>query len=156
MGYNLMVGNAVLVEPEDDDKEAYWTVESACEDDAPSFDEGSTDRCNVRFPSYRTWSAMCEDVGLTKLFYSEESGLFRGKYPGVNALEPAHLEEIQQALARRRASNGRKPPGFFPTDPKTHALVNNGTDPDLARLIWLEYWVRWALKNCERPSVLFA
>ena len=23
----------------------------------------------------------------------------------------------------------------------------------LARLIWLEFWMRWALKNCETPAI---
>ena len=23
----------------------------------------------------------------------------------------------------------------------------------MARLIWLDWWVQWALKNCERPAI---
>jgi hypothetical protein len=26
-------------------------------------------------------------------------------------------------------------------------------DADLARLIWLEYWIDWAIHRCETPAI---
>ena len=150
MGYNLTIGNAVLAEPDPDTNEYFVEVEGFEHPEAPAFGE-PTDHTSERWPSYSGWHDFCDEVGLRELFYDEEKGLL-AHHPGTVALNRDHLVVIEAALKRRRATNGRKEPGF-PDETPAGELIENGKDPQLARLVWLEYWVRWALENCERPAL---
>lgn len=150
MGYSLTIGNAVLGEPCPDTHVWSVDVEGFSHPDAPAFGE-PTDRTSQRWPSYSGWTDFCTEVGLTKLFYDKECGLL-SRHPGTFGLTQGHLKTVTEALERRRAVNGGKEPGF-PDETPDGELVENGKDGQLARLVWLEYWVRWALENCERPAI---
>jgi hypothetical protein len=149
MSYSLTIGNAYLAGPYRDSIKYYIDVQEFSHPEAPAFGEPSDHRSS-RFPGYTTWSDFCNEVGLTELFFDEESGLL-ANHPGTCALTESHLAEITGALERRRASNGGKAPGFKEQTQDGH-FKDVGKDPQLARLVWLEYWVRWALQNCERPA----
>jgi hypothetical protein len=155
MGYTLTIGEAKLREhdPLDCDGEliARYVVEHVSHPDAPAFGE-PTDRTNSRWPSYSVWRDFARDVGLEDFFYCKERGLIRS-HPGCFLLQGHHLEEIRAARLRRQGSNGGRPPGFWDEDEKTHQYIDNGNDPELARLIWLEYWVNWALSDCKVPAI---
>jgi len=43
-----------------------------------------------------------------------------------------------------------KPPGFNPEGTTEDTAQ---FDAVLARLIWLDYWIRWAFENCETPAI---
>jgi hypothetical protein len=150
MGYNLTIGNAVLGEACPDTHVYSVDVDGASHPDAPAFGE-PTDGTSQRWPSYSGWSEFCKEVGLTELFYDRECGLL-SRHPGTFALTQGHLDTIAAALKHRRATNGGKEPGF-PDETPEGELIDNGKDGQLARLVWLEYWVRWALENCERPAM---
>ena len=150
MGYNLTIGNAVLGQPYPETNEYFVDVEGFEHPEAPAFGE-PTDHTSERWPSYSGWYDFCDEVGLTEVFYDAEGGLMKS-HPGTAALTRDHLAVIEKALVRRRAMNGGKEPGF-PDETPEGALVENGKDPQLARLVWLEYWVRWVLENCERPAM---
>jgi hypothetical protein len=155
MGIVLTVGNAVLTDkwlPVLERNDPHWVVEDVHHENAPNFNVGD-DRCNSRAPSSSVWSEFCREVGLYELFYNESEGLLRGDWPGVNPLQAAHLDKIQWALDKRRRTNGGAQPGF--DEPNSRSNFRHAVDPQLARLVWLEYWVRWALTNCERPSLQF-
>jgi hypothetical protein len=148
MGYNFIIGNAVLEEIDPDNPGRPPRVENAEHPDAPAFGE-PTDHTNERWPSYTAWRDFCKEVGLVDLFYNKNSGLI-AQHPGACELTQVHLDEIARALEHRRASNGDKEPGFEDETPEGE-LIDTGKDAQLARLVWLEYWVRWALRNCEHP-----
>lgn len=43
---------------------------------------------------------------------------------------------------------------FYDEATKTSTTPDEGKyDPYLARLIWLEWWMTWALDNCETPAI---
>ena len=170
MGYYLQIGEA-QIEWEDGggEYEPHLSVGVAPlqHDAAPDFSEFGcpTGATNERSPSYSSWSGFCRETGLYTLFFGrngcrpmiiEEEGFHRetpllANHPGFAALFEADARFIRQALERRRATTGGKPPGFWRFAPGSLEPVENGTDPQLARLMWLDYWVDWAVKNCDRP-----
>lgn len=163
MGYNFTIGNAVL-EYTAGDEHMRITVESAVNDNAPNHCP-YTGKGNSRSPSYSGWSDFCKTAGIEELFYGkgwsrEESryldcpeGFHRetpllAEHPGAFPLTADDLAYIIKARVRREQSNRGRPPGFWGDD-----NVDNGNDHALARLLWLEFWIDWALKNCERPAI---
>lgn len=164
MGYNITIGEGVILTPNlDDADECGYDLSvgarGECRDDAPSFPGDSmTGKSNGRSPSYSTWSDFCRDAGIYDLFYNKANGLMR-KHPGTAFLAPKHGAAIAAALDKYRTKHPGAKPGwreqteggnFFdgPWKPETEGL-----DGTLARLIWLDYWVQWALKNCTVPVI---
>jgi hypothetical protein len=140
MGYSIKIGNAIPVfhrDMEFEDLSAYWDVEPATSADAPAFENDSmTGMSNGRHPSYTGWSNFLDATGLRELF----SELFV-THPGCVILNQSHYDEIHNALENYKQT-ATQPPGFL-----------DGQDYNLARLMWLEFWVRWALENCETPAI---
>lgn len=161
MSYDIYIGNAIPTSVELDDGEFYAmfrgvTVEGRANDDAPTFpNDAMTANGNSRHPGYRQWSEFCREAGLRALFFDESTGLLR-RHPGTFALEPHHLATVQDARARWKAEHADAVPGWD-HDPQWHGNREDdgirGRDGVLARLIWLEYWMEWTLKNCERPAI---
>lgn len=167
MGYNISIGNAVL-QYYKGDEHIRVTVESAQHDEAPNHCE-YTGKGNSRSPSYTTWHDFCKEAGIHELFYGQgwsreerrylecsddfhrETPLL-SKHPGCFTLLPSDLEYVSAARVKREQTNGGKPPGFWELD-KDWKEIDNGTDHVLARLLWLEFWIKWALENCERPAI---
>jgi hypothetical protein len=148
MGYTLSIGNAIPQHSKDyGELTARWTVEGAQSDDAPTFPhDDMTGNGNHRSPSYSGWSEFAKETGLERLFFDKSDGLLE-RHPGCKILTQAHHTEVLAALQRRQKIS-TKPPGFEGW---------NGEDRDkhdaqLARLMWLEWWMRWALANCETPA----
>jgi len=108
----------------------------------PEFEgDEMTGRTNGRHPGYSQWGDFCKTVGLTNLFYQEEKGLM-SQHPGTVLLTDSHHKKIKHALTKWRKSNPDTNPGW-----------GKGQDQMLARLIWLEWWVKWALDNCKMPAM---
>lgn len=135
MGYNLTIGNVEIEKLicEDGEYHVPLFVPHIERDDAPR-DGSPTDGTNRRCPSYTGWSNFCDETGLRPLFFDENDGLIR-RHPGVFELKPRHLAQISAAHARLKTGDA-----FIYS-------VQRG------RMEWLEYWVEWALENCERPSI---
>lgn len=148
MGYHIAIGELADVEFPEEDCFNY-RVKEANSPFAPQF--GPLDRLsgqtNSRYPSYSGWECFCKEAGIHDLFYNRKTGLIRN-HPGYERLNRRHLLKIREAMEYREAKVGL-PPGF----------VMNGigpleVDPILARLMWLEFWINWALKNCRNPVIL--
>jgi hypothetical protein len=142
MGYSIKIGNAVLFFSKDyGDLYACWKVESATSDEAPTFIcDQMTGNSNSRHPSYSGWGDFCRETGLDNLFYKEWKGLLY-KHPGCVMITEDHYAEVHSALENYQKI-ATEPPGFGDT-----------YDPQLARLMWLDFWMRWALDNCETPAI---
>lgn len=166
MGYTITIGNAAL-KFDQDDLYLRIDVEGAEHPDAPAHCR-FTGNGNSRSPSYTTWHEFCQDAGIYPLFYGQgwdrdarryrecPEGFHREtpllvEHPGCQPICHADLGYITAARIRREQTNGGKPAGFF--ESIGGCEIDNGTDHTLARLLWLEFWVRWALENCTIPAV---
>lgn len=163
MGYTITIGNAVLVDygdaPDDWDGQyvARFEVKLETHSEAPAFPgDEMTGQSNQRSPSYSAWEDTMREAGLGGLFHPpgtepETRNYFAfPEHPGCQAITPAMLATVSAAIARRQEVSS-KPPGFMgrkwqPGDPGPY-------DACLARLLWLEWWMAWALKNCVRPAI---
>lgn len=149
MGYTITIGNA---KPEfsknDGELWARWSVDGKTSDEAPTFPHDEmTGNSNSRSPSYTGWADFCRAVGLYDMFLEKWEGLM-SEHPGCKMLQPEHLLQVQAALTKWKRT-ATLPPGFEGwrgEDAGKH-------DPMLARLLWLEFWMKWALENCETPAI---
>jgi hypothetical protein len=150
MGYTFTVGNAVPKHSKEDFPylHAEWEVEDTTHPDAPTFpNDEMTGDGNSRSPSYSVWADFCREAGIYGLFYDERGHLLAG-HPGCIGIDQDFADGVALALRRVRA-NATLPPGF-------EEWTYQGTprhDYTLARLMWLDFWVRWALENCETPAI---
>jgi hypothetical protein len=160
MGYNLTIGEAVI-ECSDD-----WIrigADHITHPDAPDHCP-YTGKGNSRSPSYGAWHDFCKEAGIYQLFYGSgwdrdqrryipaedfyRETIWLDDHPGCAVIVPADLGYIRSARIQRESANGGRSPGFWTEDG-----ADNGTDPVLARLLWLEFWVEWALNNCKNPII---
>lgn len=140
MSYDIYIGECIAVA--NDEGKYHVTVARCVDQDAPVFDDDPmTGNGNSRHPGYSQWTEWCDTVGLTSLFFDGDKGLMRS-HPGAFALRKEHLVTISNALTKWEERNPDSVPGF-----------GNGQDAFLARLIWLEWWVRWALDRCQLPAI---
>lgn len=161
MGYNLTIGEANL-DYDASDLRIRIRAKFATHPDAPTHDD-YVGNGNSRSPGYGAWSEFCKEAGITELFYgtgwSREERRYKecsesfhretpllANHPGAQPICQGDLDYVRQARIRREQTNGGKEPGFWDDDNR-----DNGKDPQLARLLWLEFWFDWALKNCQMP-----
>lgn len=151
MGYTFKVGNAVPEHHKDDFPylSATWEVENATLDEAPSFvGDAMTGKSNMRSPSYGVWAEFCRDTGLYEFFYDESGNLHAG-HPGCVGITQEDADLVTAVLNRYRAK-ATLPPGFEADDRYSGPARY---DYNLARLMWLEFWMQWAVRNCETPAI---
>lgn len=151
MGYTFKVGNAVPKFSKDDFPylSAGWEVEPATSDDAPTFPgDEMTGNGNSRHPSYSVWSDFCRSVGLYDLFYDERGNLHAG-HPGCIGIDTEFAATVRAARLHY-ASKATLQPGF---EAEWGYSGPANFDYHLARLLWLDWWVHWALENCETPAI---
>lgn len=156
MSYDIYIGNAEL-DPvgEDENDITYWSirVSSVKLPNAPTFpNDEMTGNGNSRHPGYSAWSEWCRETGLYSLFFADDSGLMC-EHPGHRALKKEHAEQIEAALKRWQKNHPNAVPGFDEWNINNPDTPTGLYDPMLARLIWLDWWVKWALANCERPCI---
>lgn len=142
MGYDIYIGEA-RVEVDQENGQIAVHVKAHTEPNAPRFDNDPlTENGNHRHPSYSAWGEFAEMFGLSDLFFDPEFGLFRD-HPGKVLLTEQHYEKIYAANRRYQAAYPHSKPGFSDDLVGCH----------LARGAWLEWWVRWALDNCQTPCI---
>lgn len=170
MGYSITIGEGVMRFPSKKEMEEYGenhidvSVDGHSEEDAPTFPgDGLTGKGNSRHPSYTQWSGFCERTGLKDLFFSQDSGLMR-QHPGTFALCGDDLKKVKAAVKLHKAMYGKdlkagccecdKCQGGFGRKNAVHEAGFIETQSyDRVRLVWLEWWMNWALKNCKNPSI---
>ena len=147
MGYSIKIGNAVPFHSKDEyELYACWDVESATSDDAPTFiNDQMTGNSNGRHPSYSGWNDFLQKTDLGDLFYKD----LMEQHPGCVQIKPEHYERVHSALEDYQKI-ATKPPGFGDW---MNNVDGSHYDPYLARLIWLDFWMKWALDNCETPAI---
>jgi len=153
MGYSIQIGNAEL-ELNPKELRAEYTVNQVKNEDAVHIENDDTDKSNSRSPSYTVFSDWMHEVKLYDLFKNEETGIMR-EHPGIFPLTSAHLSEVRLAIEKYTTKHPGVKPGFWLEDPTdwTKVVEDPTLSPSLARLVWFEYWIDWALKNCELPAI---
>ena len=151
MGYTFVIGNAVPHFDQEDFPHltARWHVERITNPSAPEFlNDTLTGKSNSRSPSYSGWADFCRSVGLYDFFF-DSGGHLKAGHPGCIGITEGDWQIVRAALDKRRAA-ATLPPGF-----EKDYLYDGPDNYDyhLARLIWLEWWMRWALDNCETPAI---
>lgn len=159
MSYDIYIGNGEVEALGDEDAaEFYVNVKRIELAEAPTFpNDDMTGNGNSRHPGYSQWTEFCCAVGLYDLFFDKQEGLMR-QHPGTFALAPSHLDRVRTALDRHRAKWPGVTPGFRnPLYPTKDTPIDDSPEAyaagQLARLIWLEFWIAWALKTCEHPAI---
>ena len=155
MSYSFTIGNA---EPyfEEEDFYACWRVRAISHPEAPSFpNDEMAGQSNARHPSYSGWYNFCEAANILPLFYNERKNMKAG-HPGIQRITPEDYSLVKEALKSQQAK-ATLPPGFsgyYDTELKCFVYPDDGKyDAVLARLIWLEWWMRYALETCKLPAI---
>jgi hypothetical protein len=156
MYYSIYIGEAQVDAPgvDDDGLELSVRVFGMQHPEAPEFPgDNMTGKSNVRHPGYSQWATFCRETGLYELFLDKVSGLMFS-HPGCVVIRKEHHERIVKALRDWQVKAVGKVPGW---DPTVGVFGAGNPDPkydgNLARLMWLEWWFRWALKNCKIPAL---
>lgn len=160
MSYDIYIGNAEPTELDEDDGEYRCACNGVCVagvalPDAPSFPfDRMTANGNSRHPGYSQWAEFCDTARLHDLFHGKESGLMR-QHPGTFALSREHLATVRSRREEWQARHPDAIPGWDWSIPQLDGDDDGvrGRDHILARLLWLEWWMDWALTNCERPAI---
>lgn len=151
MGYSFTIGEGRFVrDVYGEDVWEHFVADSVHLDEAPVFDlDGMTGNGNSRHPSYSGWFDFCKDAGsqVFDLFYNTPrghtgQGTLIPEHPGACVIEQKHLDAVDTAIYHRKKISNR-PAGF-----------RDDQDATLARLMWLEFWFRWALANCKNPMFI--
>lgn len=151
MGYTIRIGQAVVA-PDDGGEALTVEVQKERHPEAPVFPgDEMTGNSNARRPSYAGWADFCGETGLRELFFNEERGLMR-EHPGCFRITAKHLEAVQHALAAWRARYPMAVPRFAEI-PSNETVAWSTIEAHLARLIWLEWWMRYALKTHSLPAI---
>lgn len=165
MSYSIYIGNTKMRPVEDNEYTTDYTrimngslqyfepiIEEIRRPDAPTFpNDEMTGNSNGRHPAYSAWGEFCRDTGLYGLFFDDFDGLMR-EHPGHAQLTREHWVIIHTALDTWRSSHPDATPGFekFSWEREEPDV---GYDAILARRVWLEWWVRWSLENCEHAGI---
>lgn len=163
MGYTLTIGEALI-----DYNEDFVSIdaEHVTHPDAPTHCPFTKDG-NSRSPGYSAWSEFCKEADITPLFYGGgwqspgyapcPEGFHReicllNDHPGAMPISAKDADYISQKLAQYCSTHPEAEPGFWDFGEHTGwKEIDNGKDPVLARLMWLDFWMRWAVENCKRP-----
>jgi hypothetical protein len=141
VGYIIGIGELVSAEGE-------YSVQETERDDAPVFPGGhEQNRSNLRAVS-TSWLTFCQSTGLTDLFFEQTTLAGWRMRAGVHPLRQDMLGVIQAAREQWQSRY-----------PGTTAGWVGGTEKEreinfaLARLLWLEWWMQWALRECSQPTL---
>lgn len=164
MSYSIYIGNADL-DPgsappagEAGVRAQYVArVQPAERPSAPCFPgDPMTGRSNGRYPSYTSWARSMEVAGLSEWMFDRASGIL-SRHPGCVAINARDLAIVRTALDNWTRSHPGTTPGWcqcVDCEPfGSPSLPHVALDPIGARLLWLEWWIDWALVNCERPAI---
>jgi hypothetical protein len=149
MGWDIYIGNAAprtRAQMEEDDWTIYsFAVEHVENPDAPEWPNGDdwpdiSGKSNHRAPGYSSFASLLRDTGIT----ANDVPAFgaRGSDGDCFVLRTEHRDAVRVAREQWQTAHPGTTPGW-----------RDGDDYTLAKLIWYEWWMTWALENCERPAI---
>ncbi len=110
---------------------------------APRFDGDPYPRQNVHQSTCSDWDAFCRATDLYELLFVPSSGLLPER-PGTATLAREHARAVHAALERFVHQYRDSEPSF---------ASGRTEDGHLARLLWLDWWIHWAIRRCEAPAI---
>lgn len=154
MGYSITIGELKIEkEPEDglDCSCIGFSAKGERHDNAPAFGE-PTDFSNSRWPSYSVWSDNLKSAGLYDLFFDE--GHLIGGHPGIRLITAEFIAEFDK---RKKAFEGKHPDVIATYGEVKNCFEVDESNPSCnstyCRVVWLDYWLKWAFDNCETPVI---
>ncbi|MGL5718592.1 MAG: hypothetical protein ACRCX2_36650 [Paraclostridium sp.] len=169
MGWYIDIGELKVYEEKDDDGSVLrsFGAEQTTHKDAPylGFGDVSYDT-NSRHPSYAGFGQFVTDVGLRDFFYEEIMGNRSNSF--YTELEENHLETIRKAIDNyldvypdapdKIPSKDKEPEGFRNKSWEDRDAITDSMDFDwnYGKLKWYEFWIDWALRNCDKPVIAFS
>lgn len=155
MGYSITIGELkVCQHPEDglDSSCISFDADSVKIENAPAFGE-PTDYTNSRWPSYSGWSECLEDAGMYDLFF--DSGHLIGGHPGLRLVTKELVyavseakQEFEYKFPNVKATYGSRGDDIWDVDKK-----NPRENSTYCRMVWLDFWLKWAIENCDIPVI---
>ncbi len=155
MGYSIVIGELEVEKHEDDGVDTScisFTARGEHHKEAPAFGE-PTDYGNSRWPSYGVWRNVLSDAGMEDLFFCD--GHLIGGHPGIRLI----TKDLYKEFSKRKQKFERLHPGVRATYGNVeNPLIDRDQDnpscnSTYCRIVWLDYWMDWALKNCETPVI---
>lgn len=137
MGFHIIIGNATICKDDSPEGVRILTVESMKHNDAPNYG-GIVEDGNLRMPSYSQWKYFCDRIGVD-IFKTFDWGTDGD----CNIINHTHADRIDSLLAAHKDRH----PGLQANEDGTEDEI------DRARLEWLAWWLRYAVNNCEYPSI---
>lgn len=136
-----------------------WSVDRTHHPGAPVFnnDEATEPLANWRYINIPVWHSMAEECGITAWLSDRQTGLLaESQTDVVRPLSEDDFGIVNNAYLLRSAFREGKPgwDAEFDEEELGQVPLNTRHDEYLARLMWLRFWIRWALDNCEEPSVV--
>lgn len=132
MGYTIIIGQLdPTLEPDE------YPIQITEDIDAPIFEpDKATNNTNVRKVMYSEWEQFTRNVGLYDLFFDPQTGLI-SDHPGFKNLTHDHLRQVNEAYL------------LF----ETFGEFTGDRSMDYVRLVWLRFWIKWALDNATDPVI---
>ena len=97
---------------------------------------------NERWPSYSVWAIFVKFFELYDVFGRDEDLSLMPSHPGIAKIHPEHKQRIDEVYKKYTTEN-----------PNVKPMMGSSTESSyLGRLVWLKYWIDWALENCECPA----
>lgn len=163
MSYTIIIGEAAFSslereEIEDGLNDIWVTADGVEHEDAPNFPgDYLTGRTNKRSPGYGQWASFLRECGLHELFFGKEHGLMR-EHPGCFFIAKHNASEVREARLKWEREHPKAVPGWCnckdcDTILRDKEAKHRDLDGVLARLIWLDYWMHWALAKCKNPVI---
>lgn len=163
MGYTILIGNAELGDMQLDAGEYFagWgesgggvVVPKRTHISAPNLPYDFSGQTNCRELGYKHTHRLLHETGLDRIFLTD-AGLMR-RHPGTFQLTPDHVAAVTEARVRWE-SRPRTEAGWDWSESFAGQLAPDdgvrGRDHTRAELLWLEWWITWAVANCERPAL---
>ena len=151
MTYDITIGNAIFGEATGlffdptGFQQVFSVVEEIELEEAPYSNRLRLAKANHCTVSYAYWRRFTKKVGLNDLFWNRDKGLMK-HHPGLEPIRPADLAQVQEALVKYRWAGLAAVPGR--KDDWVEGRYNM-----LESLTWLEWWMNWALENCQWPAI---
>ncbi len=143
MGWDIYIGNAKPVKSEDSG--VWWlTIDTIENESAPFWPNKPgtwgdiSGKTNHRAPSYTGFGDFCRTTGIKVTAFTEAKGSDGDCY----VLTAEDLASVTDARKRWEEAHPGAEPGW-----------GEGQDYNLATMIWYEWWMKWALENCECPAI---
>jgi hypothetical protein len=147
MGYSIVIGEAEVV-TDPDEYFAEYQVKEILPYDIATIHPNSLDKVyakgNKMYIGYILYHAWLKEVGLEGVLSSKD---LEEEAKALIKITPMMLILVRVRIKKHKEEYPESLPIL-----NEKGLTSNGI---LARLVWFEYWMDWALRNSDLPTISF-